>query len=308
MKIAVVGAGGIGGYFGALLAAAGEDVHFIVRSHSVPVLREQGITIESAVTPLRLAKVQASDDPASVGAADLVMFAVKLPDAQAAARQVAPLVGPHTVVVPFQNGVEAAGLLAGVVPEAQVARGVAYIATALRAPGVVVHSGPFARLLFGALNPLQLPALEAFGQACERARIDARLVPDIRTELWQKFVFLVGLSAMTTVTRMPAGVIRADPDMRAALREVMREAWAVGRAEGVDLGEDFVDGRMAFFDSLPDTMQASMLHDLKAGRPLELPWLSGAVARLGKLHGIATPVNATIVAALKPYAAGAPAG
>ncbi|HEY5633925.1 MAG TPA: 2-dehydropantoate 2-reductase [Burkholderiaceae bacterium] len=308
MKIAIVGAGGIGGYFGALLARAGENVHFLVRSHSVPVLREQGITIESAVTPLRLDTVQASDDPASVGAADLVVFAVKLPDAQAAARQVAPLVGPHTVVVPFQNGVESAGLFAGVVPEAQVARGVAYIATALRAPGVVVHSGPFARLLFGALDPLQLPALEAFGRACERARIDARLVPDIRTELWQKFVFLVGLSAMTAVTRMPAGVIRADPDMRAALREVMREAWAVGRAEGVDLGEDFVDGRIAFFDSLPDTMQASMLHDLKAGRPLELPWLSGAVARLGKLHGIATPVNATIVAALKPYAAGAPAG
>ncbi len=308
MKIAIIGAGGIGGYFGALLAAAGEDVYFVVRSHSVPVLREHGITIESAVTPLKLDTVRATDNPASVGPVDVVIFAVKLPDAQAAAHQIAPLLGERTIVIPFQNGVESTEILATTVPRAQLACGVAYIATSLRTTGVVVHGGPFARISFGALERPQLPMLEAFRDACARAHVEAKLVADIRMELWQKFVFLVGMSAMTAVTRKPAGVIRADPDIRATLREVMREAWQVGRAEGVALADDFVDGRIAFVDTLPETMQASMLHDLQAGRPLELPWLSGAVVRLGKTHGIATPVNSTIVAALKPYAAGTRAG
>jgi len=305
VKIAIIGAGGIGGYFGALLAAAGEDVHFLVRSRTLQALRERGLTIESAVTPLHLPKVQASDDPSSIGHADIVIFAVKLPDAPAAARQVAPMLGPRTVAIPFQNGVESAQMLASELPRAQVACGVAYIAAALRAPGVVVHGGPFARLRFGALEPAQLPALEAFRDACRRAGIDGEVVADIRREQWEKFVFLVGLSAMTAVTRKPIGVIRADADMRATLRAVMRETFEVGCAEGVALPADFVDGRIAFVDTLPETMQASMLHDLQAGRPLELPWLSGAVVRLGARHGIATPVNGTIVAALKPYVLGA---
>jgi len=307
MKIAIIGAGGIGGYFGGLLAAAGEDVRFVVRSRTLQVLRENGLTIESAVTPLHLAKVEATDDPTTVGPVDVVVFAVKLPDAAAAARQIAPLLGPRTVVIPFQNGVEAPQMLADVVPAAQVACGIAYIGVALRAPGVVVHGGAFARLRFGALATAQLPALEAFRDACRRAGIDGEVVSDIRREQWEKFIFLVGLSAMTAVTRQPVGVIRADPDMRATLRAVMRETFEVGTAEGVALPADFVEGRMAFVDSLPETMQASMLHDLQAGRPLELPWLSGAVMRLGARHGIDTPVNRTIVAALKPYVPGSAA-
>lgn len=304
MRIAIVGAGGIGGYFGALLAAAGEEVHFVVRPRTLAALRERGLTVESAVTPLRLESVQASDDPRSVGVADIVLFAVKLPDAPEAARGLAPMVGPRTVVLPFQNGVESAQMLAAEVPRERVAAGVAYIAAALREPGVVVHTGSFARLRFGALDPAQLPALDAFAAVCRRAGIDSLRVDDIRRELWEKFVFLVGLSAMTAVTRKPVGVVRDDPDMRETLRAVMRETFDVGHAEGVALPADFVDGRMAFVDSLPPTAQASMLHDLQAGKPLELPWLSGAVVRLGQRHGVATPVNRTIVAALKPYVSG----
>jgi len=305
MKIAIIGAGGIGGYFGALLARAGEDVHFVVRSRSLAVLREKGLTVESPATPLHLEQVSATDDPSAVGPADVVIFAVKLPDARAAARQIAPLVGPRSVVIPFQNGVESPQMLAHAIPRAQVACGVAYIAAALRAPGVVVHGGTFARLRFGPLDPGQMPGLEQFRDACQRAGIDAQIVPDILREVWEKFVFLVGLSAMTAATRKPIGVIRADPDMRETLRAVMRETFAVGRAEGIALAPDFVDQRMAFVDTLPETMQASMLHDLQAGRPLELPWLSGAVVRLGQQHTIATPVNRTIYAALKPYVNGA---
>ena len=308
MKIAIIGAGGIGGYFGALLAAADEDVHFVVRSRTLKVLREQGLTVESPITPMHLPTVQATDDPSTVGPADVVVFAVKMPDVQSAASLLPPLLGPRTLVIPFQNGVEIAGLLSEVVAPRQVAGGVAYIPASLRAPGVVVHGGPFARLRFGALDPEQQPALEAFRDACLRAGIDGQIVADIRLEVWEKFVFLVGLSAMTAVTRKPVGVIRADTDMRATLDAVMREALAVGIAEGAALPADFVDARMSFVDTLPETMQASMLHDLQAGRPLELPWLSGAVARLGERHGIATPVNRTIVAALKPYVAGAPTG
>ncbi len=305
MKIAIIGAGGIGGYFGALLAASGENVHFVVRARTLGVLRERGLTVESAVTPMHLPSVQATDDPSTLGQADVVLFAVKLPDVQSAARLLPPMLGPRTLVIPFQNGVEAAQLLSAQVPPAQVASGVAYIAASLRAPGVVVHGGPFARLRFGARESAQSPALETFRDACQRAGIDGQIVADIRRELWEKFVFLVGLSAMTAVTRKPVGVIRADADMRATLRAVMQETFDVGAAEGVGLAADFVDARLAFVDTLPETMQASMLHDLQAGRPLELPWLSGAVVRLGERHAIATPVNRTIVAALKPYVAGA---
>jgi len=305
MRIAIVGAGGIGGYFGALLAAAGEDVHFVVRARTLAALRERGLTVESTVTPLHLTNVQATDDPGSVGAADVVIFAVKLPDAREAARGLAALVGPRTLVVPLQNGVESAEILAAGLPRERIAAGAAYINAALRAPGVVVHGGTLARLRFGALDPAQLPALGAFAAVCRRAGIDALRVDDIRRELWEKFVFLVGLSAMTAVTRRPIGVIRDDAEMRETLRTVMCETFDVGRAEGVDLPADLVDGRMAFVDSLPPATQASMLHDLQAGRPLELPWLSGAVVRFGARLGVATPVNRTIVAALKPYVSGA---
>ncbi len=305
MKIAIVGAGGVGGYFGARLAAAGEDVGFVVRPGTKAALRARGLVVESAVTPVRLASVNASDDPAVIGPADVVLFTVKLPDAAGAAALVPPLLGAGTVVIPFQNGVEAARILARAVPAQQVAAGVAYIASSQREPGVVVHGGPFARLRFGALAPGQRPALEAFEAACRRAGIDAECVADVRLALWEKFVFLVGLSATTALTRRPIGVIRADPVMRATLRDVIRETCEVGRAEGVALPADFVDERMRFVDTLPETMKASMLHDLEAGRRLELEWLSGAVVRLGERHGIATPVNRTVVAGLTPWAGGA---
>lgn len=307
MKIAIIGAGGIGGYFGGLLAAGGQDVHFVVRNRTLAALRANGLRIESPATPLHLPAVQASDDPASVGPADLVIFAVKLPDAHEAARLLPPLLGPSTIVIPFQNGVESAQILSQSIAPEKVASGVAYIPSAVREPGVIVHGGAFARLRFGARNAAQLPVLQAFADACRTSGVDGEVVADIKRETWEKFVFLVGLSAMTTVTRKPIGVIRSDADMRETLQAVMTETYAVGHAEGAGLPADFVANRMAFVDTLPETMQASMLHDLQAGKPLELPWLSGGVVRLAQRHAIATPVNRTIVAALKPYVGGTPA-
>ncbi len=307
MKIAIIGAGGIGGYFGGLLAAGGQDVHFVVRNRTLAALRANGLRIESPATPLHLPSVQASDDPGSVGPADVVIFAVKLPDAHEAARLLPALLGPSTLVIPFQNGVESAQILSQSIAPDKVASGVAYIPSAVREPGVIVHGGAFARLRFGARDPSQLPALQAFADACRSSGVDAEVVADIKRETWEKFVFLVGLSAMTAVTRKPIGVIRSDADMRETLQAVMAETYAVGHAEGAGLPADFVANRMTFVDTLPETMQASMLHDLHAGKPLELPWLSGGVVRLAQRHGIATPVNRTIVAALKPYVGGTPA-
>ena len=304
MKIAIIGAGAVGGYFGAQLHAAGEDVHFLVRPRSLAVLRERGLTVLSSLAPQQLASVQATDDPESIGHADIVMFTVKLPDAPAAARLLGPLVGPRTLVIPFQNGVEGPQILRESVPAAQVASGVAYIASALREAGVVVHGGPFARLRFGALDADQHATLEAFEATCRNAGIDAELVENIARTTWEKFVFLVGLSAMTATTRQPIGPIRADPVLRAQLREVMSETFEVGQAERAGLPADFVDERMRFVDSLPETMKASMLHDLEAGRPLELPWLSGAVVRLGAQHAIPTPANRAVVDALAAHAGG----
>jgi 2-dehydropantoate 2-reductase len=214
---------------------------------------------------------------------------------------------PGSVVLPLQNGVDVVDLLAACVGAPRVALGAAYIPTRIAEPGVIEHLGTLAKLRFGALQAEQRPALERFAGACERARIDVELVDDMRTAMWEKFVMLVGMSSLTALTRQPIGVVRGRPETRALLREVMDEAAAVAAAEGHALGADFVERQMALLDSLPAAAKASMANDLEAGRPLELAWLAGAVARRGEGLGVATPANRFVAAALAPYAAGAPA-
>jgi 2-dehydropantoate 2-reductase len=248
-----------------------------------------------------------AESPHALEPAELVVFAVKLPDAQAGAAQLAPLIRPGTVVLPLQNGVEIGELLASEFGADAVAGGVAYIATRIAAPGVIAHSGNFARLRFGALKPAQHDVLREFLAACQRADIDAQMLPDIRLAIWEKFVFLVGISSLTTLTRLPIGVTRVDAQLRQLLLDVMAEAAALARAEGLPIAEDFVAKQMDFIDGLPAGMTASMLNDLQAGAPLELPWLAGAVVRRGERMGLATPANRFITAALSPYVNGTPA-
>ncbi len=305
MRIAVMGAGGVGGYFGARLAQAGYDVAFVARGRHLAAMRERGLRVTSALGDIHLPAPAVSDVASELGRFDVVLFAVKLWDTDTAAAAVGPLLAGQGVVIPFQNGVESIERIGAAIGAGRVMGGVAYIAATISAPGVIAHTGTMARLRFGAVLTEQRPAAEALLAACKTAGIDAEAVPDIRLALWMKFVFLAAFSGLTAVTRQPIGVVRADPDLRAALESAMREAWAVGRAKGIPLADDFVAQQLIFADGLPAEMKASMLNDLVAGNRLEAPWLSGAVARMAKEAGVAAPVNATLYAALKPYCAGA---
>jgi len=305
--IAIVGAGGIGGYFGARWIEAGARVSFIARGAHGAAIRKQGLRITSALGDAVVRPHHVSGDPAEIGAADLVVFAVKLPDAQAAAAQLKPLLRSGTVVLPLQNGVDVVDMLAREVGASAVAVGVAQISARIGAPGVVEHVGALARLRFGPLQPGQADAMQALHAWCQKAKVEAELLADPRRAVWEKFVFLVGLSSLTALTRQPVGVVREHAEMRRLLRQVMSETAALARAEGVPLDEAFVDAQLAIADSLPPHVKASMLGDLQAGKPLELPWLAGAVVRRSEQHGLQAEANRFVAAALAPYVHGAPA-
>jgi 2-dehydropantoate 2-reductase len=305
MRIAVMGAGGVGGYFGARLAQAGHEVTFVARGRHLAAMRERGLVVRSAAGAVHLPRPAVTDDPAALPPAAVVLFAVKLWDTEDAAEAMRPLVARGGVVVPFQNGVGSVERIGAVVGAERVLGGVAQIAATIAEPGVINHTGTMARLRFGAVLPAQQPAAEALLAACNGAGIDAELVADIRRALWEKFVFLAAFSGLTSVARQPIGILRADPDLRAVLEAAMREAWAVGRAQGIALADDFVAQLMKFADGLPAEMKSSMLNDLVAGNRLEAPWLCGAVARMAAAAGVPAPVNATLYATLKPYCDGA---
>jgi len=294
VRIAIYGSGGVGGYFGARLAAAGNEVHFIARGAHLKAMREHGLKVESGAGNLHVRPALATDNPADIGPVDVVMFAVKLWDVEDAAKRLAPLLHERTVVIPFQNGIESPELLKKHIPAKHVVGGVAYIATGIKAPGVILHTGAMQRMQVGA-------GAEAFVQACRSAGINIEQAADIDRARWEKFVFLVGLSGVTSLARRPVGVCRADADLRATLEAAMSETWRLGRHLGIGLAEDFVAERMRFVDTLHAEMRTSMQHDLENGGRLEAPWLCGAVARMSEAARLAAPVNRSIYAALKPY-------
>ena len=299
MRIGVMGTGGVGGYFGARLAAAGNDVVFVARGAHGEAIARDGLTVDSTVAPVGGLPVRVSADPAAFGPVDLVVFTVKLWDTEAAAAAIRPMVGPDTVVISFQNGVDAADRLAAVLGPEHVAGGVAQISATIERPGVIRHAGTLARIVFGAFGGGTDRRLAAFAEACAAAGIDHRLVPDIERAIWDKFVFLTALSATTALIRRPIGPIRADPELRAFLRDAVAEAAAVARARGIALAPDHADRVMAAIDAMPADTKASMLRDLERGNRLELPWLSGAVLRMGAAAGVPTPVHRAVWCALK---------
>jgi len=294
VRIAILGVGGLGGYFGGRLAKAGADVAFLARGRNLAALRNDGLRIRSQLGDLHLSNVVATDDPATLGRVDLVIIAVKLWDTQEATREIAPLIEGGAGVVSFQNGVEKDDVLRREFGDEPVIGGVGYIAASLAEPGVVAHTGKMQRLVFGEYDGTRSARVEAFLQACRDANIDSELSHDIKRAIWEKFVFLVGLSGATASMRAPIGPIRSNPKSRAFLLDAMREVVAVGRALGVRLAEDFAEDRLAFCDGLPPEMVASMNVDLVAGRRLESPWLSGAIVKLGAAASILTPVNRAI--------------
>lgn len=306
MRIAVVGAGGVGGYFGGRLAAAGEDVTFIARGAHLRAINESGLKIESkAAGDVALAPGGATDDPTSVGPVDAVLFCVKLYDVEPAAEAAKPLIGPDTVVVSLQNGVDAEARMAAILGASHVAGGVAEIGANIREPGVIEHKSHFARMVFGALDGKPDARLDRLCEVCRAAGIDASVSDDIEAALWTKFVMLASFAAVTCLVRLPAKAIRDDADIRATYIAALREVDAVARARGVALPDGVVERTTGFLDGMPDGMKSSMLVDLEQGRRLELEHLSGAVVRFAEELGIPAPVHKTAYAALKPWLNGA---
>ncbi len=303
MRIAVLGSGGVGGYFGGRLAAAGVDVTFIARGAHLAALGERGLRIESPLGNLQLARVSATDNPSSVGPVDIVFFTVKLYDTDSAIQLLPALVGPNTIVVPFQNGVDSVNVLARAVGRAHVAGGTTYVSAVILEPGVIRHTA-MNRLIFGALEPAQGPVLAELRDAATTAGIDATLSDRIMVEVWTKFARLSVFSGMTAVTRCPLGPVVADPDLFAMLQAGLRESIAVARGRQIPLAAKVFDEIVAGMREMPAGTKSSMLEDLERGRRLELPWLSGAVVRIGEEVGVDTPIHRLIVTLLKPHVNG----
>ena len=304
MRIAVLGAGGVGGYFGGRLAASGSDVSFVARGAHLAAIRRDGLRITSPLGDLTLKDAKVVDDLAKLGPVDLVMVAVKLWDTETIAASLKPLVEQGVAVISFQNGVQKDEILRKHLPASAVLGGVGYIAAVISEPGVIAHNGQMQRLVFGEYDGTRSARVQTLFEACQKAGIDAVVSDAIERSIWEKFVFLVGLSATTASTRKAIGPIRENPQTRAFLLGLMREVVAVGRAKGVPLREDFAEDRLAFADTLPPDMKASMCHDLERGNRLELPWLSGGVARLGDELGVPTPLNHAVADVLVLHEAG----
>jgi 2-dehydropantoate 2-reductase len=306
VRVVFVGAGGVGGYFGARLAQSGADVALVARgAHLDAIKRQGGLKIESPQGDT-LAKVRVSDDAGSLGPADLVALAIKLWDTEGAIRAIAPLIGPATKVVSFQNGVEAPDMLRDAFGASRVLGGTAQIATTISAPGTVKHTGAMARLTLGAFGDPADATVAEFVSLAKKSGIDAVASPDIARTIWEKFVFLSAFSGITAVTRLNKGGVWRREETRALFRALLAETTELARAEGIALDADHVDKAYAFVGGLPDAMKASMLHDLEKGAKLELPWLSGAVVRRSRAQGLAALSHAFVVAALAPYAEGRP--
>ena len=303
MKIAFIGAGGVGGYFGARLIEAGEDVTFVARGAHLAAMQAAGLRLESPKGNLHLRTVRATDDARSVGHVDVVFLTVKMYDLASAAAMVHPLVGPNTAVITLQNGVEAVDIVAKVVPRANVVGGVAYVAAVIAEPGLIRHTSLDA-LIFGELDGRKSERLLALEAACVPAGFGARVSDNIGVDLWAKFARLSVFAGMTAVTRSPIGVLRDDPELYAMLQAACQETIQVGRANGIALPEALMGEIEQMVHNLPHHAKASMLEDLERGKRLELPWLSGAVVRLGKAAGVATPIHSFIATVLKPHVDG----
>jgi 2-dehydropantoate 2-reductase len=305
MKIAVMGSGGLGGLYGGRLAHAGYDVTFIARGAHLSAMKEQGLLIENDEQgEVRVARPNVTDDPAAVGVVDYVLLAVKLWDTDAAVSAIRPMVGPRTVVISLQNGVIKDDILRREFGEDAVVGAVAYVATHVARPGVIRQTGSMQRLILGEYDGQQSPRAQQLLDAMLRAGIQAAISDDIRRTIWEKYVFLVGLSGTTATMRSTIGPIRQNAQSRAFLYDLLKETVAVGRAHGVRLPSDYADDRLAFLDTVPATMTSSMHHDLEKGNRLEVAWLSGGVVELGRAVNVATPANRAVWDILALHAGG----
>ena len=304
MRVAVMAAGAVGGYFGARIAAAGHDVAFIARGAHCDAIRQNGLTIESALGDLHLNDVNVTDDPRQVGPVDVVLFAVKLWDSETAGEQTRPLVGSNTRVITLQNGVDSVERLVPILGEEPMVGGTTYVVATIARPGVIRHTGTNARIRCGRLDRHPDDVLTSYVEQIKAANIDITLSDHILLDIWKKFVLISGTSSITASTRQPLGVIRDDEDMRAFFYKLMQETIAVGRAGGVEFSPDFQAELDRSVAGSQPMMKASMANDLDAGNRLELDWLAGRVVGLGRRYGVPTPAQEAVYAILKPYRMG----
>ncbi|WP_290905172.1 2-dehydropantoate 2-reductase [Halomonas sp.] len=301
MRLAIMGCGGVGGYFGARLAEAGHDVTFIARGEHLAEMQRSGLRVSSIEGDVHLHEVKATDDPTRVGAVDAVLVAVKAWQVGEAAKAIRPMIGPDTFVVPLENGVEAADELGSVLGQAHVLDGLCGILAWREDPGHIRHAGvdPFVR--FGERDNRRSKRAERLKEAFDAARgVAAEIPDDIQVAVWSKFLFICAMSGIGSITRATIGVTRTLPETRTLIEQILTEIAAVALARGVALPEDAASRALRFIDALPAKSTASMQRDIVAGRPSELEAQNGAVVRLGREAGVATPANAMIHAALLP--------
>lgn len=304
MKIAVMGAGAIGSYFGGRLLDAGEDVTFIARGPHLEAMQDNGLQIISPHGDVHLKKVNATNDPTSVGKVDMVLFCLKLWDTDSGAQLIKPMLGPDTAVYSFQNGIYAEPRLSELLGARHVIGGYAATPASIIEPGVVRQFGQWCTLGFGEMDNSRTARIEAFLAACQRAKIDSLIEKDIEAALWSKFVFITTHSGATSFCRSTEGPIRSDPWGRQFLIGLASEAAAVAHARRINLNANFVDYVMKQIDGLPADAQGSMYTDLQRGARLELEWLNGLVVKLGEECGIATPCHRAVMSALHLHAMG----
>jgi 2-dehydropantoate 2-reductase len=306
MRIAVIGAGGVGGSFGAALAKGGSDVTFLARGAHLKAMRERGLSVLGPRGDIHLQPTKATDDPASIGKVDVVLFCVKLWDVESAGAAIRPLVGKTTAVIPLQNGIDASERLIPILGKDAVMGGVAQISATIAEPGVIRQTGTFMRLVFGELDGRPSARGAAFHVACQGAGFDSLNSNEILVALWEKFVLLATNSSVVSLTRLPFGKLRDDPEVFALFEKGFAEVAAVGRARGVKLAPDLEERLLKATRGFPAEMMPSMAVDLLRGNKLELPWLAGKVVALGRELRVPTPTYDVMHAALKPYATGKP--
>jgi 2-dehydropantoate 2-reductase len=308
MKIAILGSGAVGGYYGARLSRAGHDVTFIARGKHLAAIRERGLEIRSPALGDFVARGRAEEDTSKVGPVDLVLYAVKTYDNATALPLLTPMLGTATAVLTVQNGVDSPRDVAAVAGEARTLGGTTYIATALESPGLIVQTGPHRRIVFGEAFgdlPRLSDRVQTIHEAFSGADIESYPVGDGRVPIWEKFVFLASLAGFTGAARLPIGPVWGDPFTKAQFMAGCREIEAVARAEGVPVAADVVERIVPYIDAIPGTMRSSLLIDLQAGKRIEVEALQGTVVRRGAALGVPTPIMSTLYSVLKLHAGGA---
>lgn len=300
MRIAIFGTGGVGGYYGGRLAQTGADVTFIARGEHLRAIRKDGLRVYSIAGDFVVHPAQATDDAGTIGTVDVVIVALKTWQLPAAMPDCARLLGPRTLVLSLQNGVEAPRQLAAHVGDQHVLGGIAKIFSSIEAPGCIRHVGGAAVIEFGRLDNRLTEDVTRLRDLFIQAGVNVKIPADIDVALWEKFLYVVPLGGVGAVTRAPVGVVRSQSESRLMLEEAMREIWRVARARGVGLADDLVGRGMKFVDGHPPGATTSLQRDILAGRPSELEAWNGAVVRLGAAAAVPTPVHGFLYASLLP--------